>query len=76
MPIAKKAQRTSENRIELVSYNTTFPPIDAEEVVTLGYLVGLISANGGLKIGPIDAGIDEHYIEMELTSRLPSRDAL
>ena len=43
----------------------------AEGFISLGYVVGLISADESLKIGPIEAGIDESFFARVFRSRLP-----
>jgi hypothetical protein len=53
------------------------PPLAHQEGIRhrggdlVGLVVGIISADQSIKIGPIDVGIDEDFIHSQLRSRLP-----
>lgn len=70
-PLVKKlVYDAGEGEWILRSLNPRYPDKSATHYELMGYLVGLISANSGLKLGPDRRGIDERYIEDNLKSRL------
>jgi len=55
---------------ELASWNPKYEPFRPDSMQLLGYLVGLISSDGALKLGPDDDGLTRAKFESYLRSRL------
>ena len=58
-------------RFVFQSLNPDYDDILGEGYLPIGYVVGIISADERIKIGPVETGIDEEFIRKELSSRLP-----
>lgn len=71
-PIVKKLIHEKEHGFALKSFNPNQPDITSIDGYELmGFLIGFISPDGGVKVGPFRSGIDERYIDDALRGRLP-----
>ena len=66
----KKAEFNGD-RFIFKSLNPKHDDIVGDGYSLVGLVVGIISADQSIKIGPIDVGIDEDFIHSQLRSRLP-----
>ena len=62
-----------DDRFVFKSLNPKHEDIVADGYSLVGLVVGIISADQSIKIGPIDNGIDEEFMEFQFLSRLPER---
>lgn len=69
-PVVKKME-VHKGALILRSLNPASESPSIDGATMLGVVTGLISADGRMKIGPEDSGIDERYMELHLGSRLP-----
>lgn len=69
-PVAKKLV-FEDGSFRLRSLNPAYGDMSARSIQMIGYLIGIVGAEGLLAIGPDYAGIDEVYIQNHLSSRLP-----
>lgn len=64
-----------EETFKLINFNAVKREVDPVEGMQLiGYLVGIVSQDGAVKIGPVRTGIDEHYIDNQFRSRISIRE--
>lgn len=68
-PVVKKCVY-KDGKLTLRSLNPEFPDLAIDGGEVLGYLVGIISVDYTIRIGPEDSGIDERFVEDHMRSRL------
>lgn len=60
-----------EDRTVFVSTNPETPPVDMKGLSLIGLVIGVISADMSLKLGPAESGVSAEYFREQLGGRLP-----